>query len=318
MNHIKKFDIIFSFILLVFFILILKDFDFSEFYTFYNKIPLYFWIIFFFLFIITYFLKGLRFYYLNDKSITPIQFYFISVTHNFFLVMLPFRSGELIYLKKLKDLNIKFSKSTSDLIIVRFYDFLALLFITLFFLAQYLLLINKNVIILLILFIVVFFFALVYKKNLQLRYSNLLNKYNSKKNNLIYKFFNFLLEVVQHFDKLSLSKNLKLFFLSIFIWIASFLPWIIIFNFTTELSLSKSLIVIIIALLAIFIPINPPAGIGIVEGGWIAGLMIVGIDYSSSVTLSIFLHLIILLYTASVYYLTVIIPRLFNFLTIDY
>ena len=70
-------------------------------------------------------LKSIRFKLLNPS--TPLlQMLRITVIHNFYLTLLPFRLGELAYMKKLKELNIKFTKSFSDLVICRSLDLIVL------------------------------------------------------------------------------------------------------------------------------------------------------------------------------------------------
>ncbi|MEF2175612.1 MAG: lysylphosphatidylglycerol synthase domain-containing protein, partial [Candidatus Absconditabacteria bacterium] len=61
-----------------------------------------------------------------NRNIGILKSIYITFTHNFFLTLLPFKLGELVYIKKMKEQNIQTSKGFSDILTIRLYDSLVL------------------------------------------------------------------------------------------------------------------------------------------------------------------------------------------------
>ena len=117
----------------------------------------------------------------------------------------------------------------------------------------------------------------------------------SKKIKYFHKSKKVILDTLEHCAVLNTSSKLHILLVSFFVWFFSLFPWIFIITTLTEVDIKKAIIVTIIALVASFIPIHPPGGIGTVEGSWLIGLILVGISYGTAVNISVFIHSIFLI-----------------------
>lgn len=272
-------------VFVLFFFYLIKEINFELLSKYFTQIELYNWILLFLLFTFFYFTKSIRIWFLN-KNLTISKSVYITFVHNFFLTLLPFKLWELIYIKKLKEENIKISKWFSDILLIRLYDiFVIWIFV---FLSFVLFWYEFNIkIILALVFIFFVFYILFFRTKLILKVLNYIDKIN--KYNWIKKIIHFFSEWFSHIEDLILKKKIILIFLSFLIWVSWFLPWIFLLHLLW-FWIINSIVVILFAVIFTFLPINTPWWVWVINAWWIGWLMFVNISYNEAVNLSMFVY----------------------------
>ena len=214
----KKFlTIIFYIAFIIFFIILLKSFDYGLFYKYFKEIKPIYWLVIFILFFLTYLAKAYRFYKLNNE-ISFSRLMFVTISHNFFLFLLPLRLGEIAYVKQLKKHGITITKSVIDLIIVRIYDFI-ILAILFFFLLVFgiqdltLSVFSISIVIVLLAFSYYFVFHTRHLYNILTSLSKKIKYFPASKKTI--------LEILEHNVVLKTSSKLRLLTTSFFVWFFS-------------------------------------------------------------------------------------------------
>jgi uncharacterized protein (TIRG00374 family) len=250
----------------------------------------------------TYFTRAYRFYQLN-REIPFSKLVFVTISHNFFLSLLPLRLGELAYIKQLKKHGIEVTKSVSDLVTVRIYDFVVL---AVFFFVLLTLGINNPTVSSLSIFIItaLLLFSYYFIFHTRQLYNFLYFIFGKIK--YFHKVKKVILDVFEHSTALSTYSKLRLLLTSFFVWLFSFLPWVFIITVLTQANIKEALVVAIIALIASFVPIHPPGGVGTIEGSWLIGLLLVGVSYGMAVNISLFIHSIFLIQIILLYGLSLL------------
>jgi len=273
-----------SIIFTLFFIYLLSKVNFVNVLSFFLKLPGRIFFLFICLMFISFLAKTYRIYVLN-KNITFLNLLNVSITHNFFLTILPFRLGEITYVTQLKKQKVKVVKSVSDLVVMRLLDFiiLGLFFLTSIFLFSNLA--SQKTIILAVLFLImcswIFFFPSHIWKTIP--------KFKIK-NKIALKIIRYILRIHVHLVRLSWRKRITLLVFSLIIWVASCTPYIILLHSLTNLTISQATIATLITLISTTLPLNAPGGMGIVEAGWLIGLAIFKIFGTEAINLALFLH----------------------------
>jgi len=231
-------------------------------------------------------LKSIRFKLLNPS--TPLlQMLRITVIHNFYLTLLPFRLGELAYMKKLKELNIKFTKSFSDLVICRSLDLIVLGILFDIFIYYYYFKGVYSETMVIVITLIILALSLVYLfpkiitkpfKRTKLHNSRLI--YLKKK----------IIEILENFNRISYPKRISLFVFSFLVILASFLPYSLIIISLAKIPFIETIIANTFALLSSILPISPPGGVGLIEGGWVVGFSLFHLDTNLAITLGLILH----------------------------
>tara|TARA_Y100000034_G_C6888497_1_gene408331 strand:+ start:952 stop:1887 length:936 start_codon:yes stop_codon:yes gene_type:complete len=287
----NKIKLVLNIFLLGFFVYLLNKIDFKIFFTFFETINFQIWILIIILFIFLYFIKSIRFYVLN-KNLPLSKLFSISIYHNFFIMLLPFKLGEVIYIKKLKENNIKITKSVGDILVLRAYD----LIIIMFFIISTILF-RKNIFSILNYFelSLIFILTILFIFNTNLFYKLLIKL--SKKNNL--KSLNWivkkLIEILEPIKNIKFKNKIYLLILTLIVWSFSLSIWIILLSLLIEISFLDILIAVLMVTVISFLPINPPIGAGIIEGSWILGLYLVGVSSDFAMAFSIFAHTVYVL-----------------------
>lgn len=237
------------------------------------------------LFFLAYFFKSLRLNYLN-KKIKLFEMFYITMIHNFFLTVLPFKLWELVYVKKLKENWIKTSKWVSDIIVLRLYDILVIWFLVFWF-SFFMYGLNIKIILSLI-FIILIFFIIFFQTKIILQ---ILSYLKQKSQNKIYqKVINFSIEGFWHILDFKNKDKIHILILSLLVWLWGFVPWVFVLNILENFWIFNSVIVVLFSLLISFLPINSPAWLWTIHAWWITGLIFVWVEYSSAVNISMFLY----------------------------
>ena len=240
-------------------------------------------IIAFVLYLFSYILRAIRIsLYLN--KIRFIDIFSVVCLHNFFINILPLRSGELSYLYLLKKYNIKFNENLSSLFIIRFFDGISLLII---FLTSFILIDKKPEILFNFFFLILFILTL---SILLFLFLYILNYSLKKRNIYIFKIFKNNIRGINN------KRTVFLYFLiSFLIWFSLYsINYVLFKNWDIELTLWQVIIISSLPLLISFLPINTLFSIGTFEGGFILGMSLFGINPNISTLVSSSIHVIII------------------------
>lgn len=289
----------------IFFLYVLASVDLAQLVEQITQFTFSFWLFVLLLFLLTYIAKAFRFKILNpDTSLARLTY--VTVFHNFFLMLLPFRLGEVSYITQRKSDGVAITKSITDIVIVRLYDVIVLSLLFLILILSFPGIAGSTVIILLVLGFSVAGYILVAPRHFRTVVESLIRpirKWRAKRS---------ILEVITQFAIQSYRKRLILLMLSVLVWFFSFAPWVVIFTKILEISATDALIATSISLIASFIPIHPPGGVGTVEAGWIAGFLLVGVSYSEAATTSVFAHAILVVSVSLFAFLAFISRRVYH------
>ena len=207
-----------------------------------------------------------------------------------------------MYIKKMKEFGIRKTKSFSDLLVVRVFDFFILgLIILIIIIGQKYFILDYSLFILLI--FIIFILIIFSNKILIFLKTHFLD------GNISNYFVKKLDEIVDSYLELSSKTKIKVILLTVFIWLMSYSPWIIILRTVLAMNLLDIATVVSITLITSFLPINPPAGVGVINGAWIAGLTIVGVDLNTAINFSLFTHLIYLFQISLFFLITILIKK---------
>ncbi len=296
MNKRLFLKVILNLVFLSFFIYIMTKVDFKLFKEMSSKVSPLIWLLIFLLFALLYLFKALRIKILNSEFQVK-KTYIITAYHNFFLMLLPLKLGELAYIKKLKEENITVTKSLSDVILFRIYD---LFLVGLFSMA---ILLFSNVVGkgYSILFLSIFLVACL----TFIIYPSLFYKLipSNQKSNLLKKTATKLKDVIGS-NNLPVSKKTSLFIYTLFIWLISFSIWVVLLTQITEAELLSAFLASIISTITTFLPINLPANIGLTQGGWMLGFYVANLPLDIGLAFSVFANAVYVIYTTLIFFIS--------------
>ncbi len=200
----------------------------------------------------------------------------ITAFNTVFNIFLPFRTGELSFFYMLKKENIPVSETTISFFTVRIFDAISLFTV---FSASYLLL--KGYVLLSILIVILMPFVF------------------------------YLLKVIVHIvnieklrtfsqETLHLKNLLILYALSLLTFILKFTGFYFVLPKNLNLSFLESFFASTAGDLTTVLPIHGLAGIGTYEGGFAGVLIFIGVDKEAALLASVFVHIFILLGSATV------------------
>ncbi|MEA2037366.1 MAG: lysylphosphatidylglycerol synthase transmembrane domain-containing protein [Nanoarchaeota archaeon] len=298
----RTFAVLISIVILFF---LFRIIDFSDIISGLEKLPFEVILLSGFFYTLSYVFRTIRFKTLNKGRISFMEFFPIVCMHNFFVCILPARTGELSYVYFLRKRKIPLEQAISTLIVARVLDILVMLVIVLL----TILFINKELsvtwvevffpVIILISIISVPFLILKLKERFVNVLMKLLLMLNLKK-----KIINRITKKTgDSIESLKLIKSKGIFIKSI---ISTFLIifsqfgfyYLILYGVGIGLSLSKIIGVVIIAVVMSLIPIQGIVGIGTYEGIWAISLIFAGITKEVAVTTSFVMHIMNILFFA--------------------
>jgi hypothetical protein len=271
-----------------------------------NIVPVYI-IVGFFLYILTYFFRTLRFYLLLNKEVKIFDLFSIVCLHNFFNSLFPARSGELSYVLLLKKIhNRNLSDGIATLVVSRFFDFFC---IGLFFILIVLSLqkISESIVITMYFTIFALIGAFIF--------FILLKEIDSKRGVFIFGFLNngyigknkylsyFILKMREIYNQVMLiSKKggffiLSLILTSMFIWSIQYcMMYYIALSMQINIGLIPILFAVSFTFLTSLLPVQGIAGFGTTEAGWALGFILMGLSHEQAISTGIGFHLILILF----------------------
>lgn len=268
--------------------------------------PLYL-IIGFVLYVLSYFLRALRFHILLNRDVGIRNLFNIVCVHNMVNNILPARTGELSYIFLLKNYhNKKAGEGVATLFVARVFDFIAisLLFIISASMIQELPeMIMKGV------WMTAFFTVLIIIFLISLSYfgESFLNlarrffrRFNLEKKYFVDYLLRKMKETVESFEKIKNNGNITV----IALIILSFGLWLSLYsiNYTliTAININLSFFVVLLgstfAVFTTILPIQGIGGFGTMEGGWAAGFIAVGLTKEVAISSGFVVHIVILVY----------------------
>lgn len=99
-----------------------------------------------------------------------------------------------------------------------------------------------------------------------------------------------VISMLQHMQQIDGRRKAYLSLLSLLVWLTACGIWVPLVHYMAGLDFPRAMIAIIVATSFTFLPVNPPAGIGLVEGGWVAGLLLFGIPVGHGVEIGLLVH----------------------------
>lgn len=296
MKQRKVFNFFINLLFISFFFYILWDADWHLINIFLTKISIESWIFATISFFLVYFFKALRFHILNQLSLKKLIP--LTLAHNFFLAVLPLRSGEFVFLKEVHEYGITLTKAATDLFLARVNDLIVILFIgglTLFIQTTSV----KEVWFFFNIFSFIVLVLLLFFMNKWLQWLQIiLEKVASNKYFWMHQKFKELLKIT---NNISFQKKIYLIIATFLIWITIALPWLIILDELFDLSYIALFSIVVISFSSKILPFNPPAGVGMVNGIWYGALVLNGVDSKEALPFSIFAHSLSLLQVSLFY-----------------
>lgn len=267
-----------------------------------NKIYL---VLGFFLYVFSYFFRGLRFHILLDKKISLTDLFHIVCVHNMVNSILPARSGELSYIYILKKYHDKSAgEGVATLIVARVLDFIIISL--LFFVSS--LFVNdlpemfSSIIWLVVLFMVllaVFLIILLYEGEVFLRFANaIFTTFKLDKNILVNFFLGKAKEVVDSFKNIKNNgKMMELCIISFIIWLSLyFLNYALIKSLDINIGFFEVLLASTFVVFMSILPIQGLGGFGTYEVGWAIGFIGIGLTKELAINSGIVVHIIGIIY----------------------
>lgn len=269
----------------------------------YNINPIYL-IAGFILYIISHFLKALRFYVLLNREVKIRDLFSIVCIHTLAVNILPARSGELSYIYLLNKNNNKSIKDgVHTLILSRILDIIAILilFFTLIILTKNLPeIIIKSIpyIFFLALLIVLVLLMLIYKLKRVIRSLKKISIHLQLNDR---SFLNNIFNKLDNFAESNFHVDRKQFIISVII---SFWIWIILYSviyviiiaMDVDIEFGAFMLATTFYLMISILPVQGIGGFGTFEGGWAISFMAVGVIKEIAISSGFIIHIIFIVY----------------------
>jgi uncharacterized protein (TIRG00374 family) len=259
----------------------------------------------FFLYILSYVLRGLRFHILLDKKISLPDLFHIVCVHNMVNSILPARSGELSYIYILKKYHDKSTgEGVATLMVARVLDFITISL--LFFVSS--LFVNdlpemfSSIIWLVISFtglLAIFLIVLLYAGEIFMRFANaIFTAFKLDKNVLVNFFLGKAKEVVDSFKNIKNSgKMMELCIISVIIWLTLYsLNYTLIKSLDINIGFFEVLLASTFVVFMSVLPIQGLGGFGTYEVGWTIGFIGIGLSKELAINSGIVVHIIGIVY----------------------
>jgi uncharacterized protein (TIRG00374 family) len=259
----------------------------------------------FFLYMLSYFFRGLRFHILLDKKISLTDLFHVVCVHNMVNSILPARSGELSYIYMLKKYH---NKSTGEgvatLLVARVLDFIIISL--LFFVSS--LFVNdlpemfSSIIWLVVLFMVllaIFLMTLLYAGDTFLRFVNAILISFKLDNNVLFNFFlGKAKDIVDSFKNIKNNgKMMELCIVSFSIWLTLyFLNYTLIESLNIDISFFEVLLASTFVVFMSILPVQGLGGFGTYEVGWTIGFVGIGLSKEIAINSGVVVHIIGIVY----------------------
>jgi uncharacterized protein (TIRG00374 family) len=268
------------------------------------------------------FFRALRYKWLiHSKEIPLSDLFRISVFYNFSLMVLPSKLGELSYpyfLNRLCGMNM--TEGLASLIASRVYDFFTILVIFLLGSIGFQSLFKINVFLIIVLVALLFgltFFAFFYMSDLMKFFSNALGKISQRiggKNSKLFQWTQRKIhEMAEDFCAIKARRTyLPVTVTSLVAWIMAFwMFYALLKGFGVSVPFSKVIFGSTVAIVANALPISGLGNWGILEAGWTAGFLLVGLSKVEAITTGFGVHIILFMtgaVTSLVCWVTINLP----------
>jgi uncharacterized protein (TIRG00374 family) len=259
----------------------------------------------FFLYILSYVLRGLRFHILLDKKISLPDLFHIVCVHNMVNSILPARSGELSYIYILKKYHDKSTgEGVATLMVARVLDFITislLFFVSSLFVSD-LPEMFSSIIWLVISFtglLAIFLIVLLYAGEIFMRFANaIFTAFKLDKNVLVNFFLGKAKEVVDSFKNIKNSgKMMELCIISVIIWLTLYsLNYTLIKSLDINIGFFEVLLASTFVVFMSVLPIQGLGGFGTYEVGWTIGFIGIGLSKELAINSGIVVHIIGIVY----------------------
>lgn len=255
----------------------------------------------FFLYILSYLLRGLRFHLLLNKKISINDLFHVVCVHNMVNSILPARSGELSYIYMLKKYH---NKSTGEgvatLLVARVLDFITislLFFISSLFVHDFPETFS-SIIWLVVSFMVllaIFLIVLLYAGEFFLRFTDaVFIALKLDKNGLVNFFLGKSKEIVDSFQNIKNSgKMMELCIISFIIWFTLyFMNYTLIKSLDINIGFFEVLLASTFVVFMSVLPVQGLGGFGTYEVGWTIGFVGIGLSKELAINSGIVVHII--------------------------
>jgi len=250
------------------------------------------------------FFRALRYRWLiHSKEIPLPNLFRISVFYNLSLMVLPSKLGELSYPYLLNRLcGVSMTEGLASLIASRVYDFFTILVIFLVGSIGFQSLFKINVFLIILLVALLFgliFFAFFYMSDLLQFLSNALGKISQRMGGKKSKPFQWtqrkIHEMAEDFYAIKAKRTyLPVTVTSLVAWIMAFwMFYALMKGFGVSATFSKVIFGSTVAIVANALPISGLGNWGILEAGWTAGFLLVGLTKVEAITTGLGVHIII-------------------------
>lgn len=250
----------------------------------------------FFLFTFTLLVKAIRFRFILKNKISIKNLFSIVSIHSFWNNVLPFKSGEIMYLYMVnEEKNISSGENVASLLLARVFDLLIVL--SLFCISGFFIFrqqsgflgpISLTLVVSALALGVIILWGIVFNRHkLNNFFSNL-----SFKNVFLKKIFRILAETFLAFDQVNNFRRLAVFsVLSFSVWILdTVFVWVAVSAGGLGFSLAEAAFIGIFPTLAGLVPINLAGNFGVFESAVTGGLLLLQVGAERALGLSFILH----------------------------
>ncbi|MBU1975623.1 MAG: flippase-like domain-containing protein [Nanoarchaeota archaeon] len=256
------------------------------------------------LYLLTTFLKGLRWRSILDNKLGVLTSFFASSVHALFINLLPFRLGEASMLYILKNKGVKVRVSLSYLVVLRLLDVISML--CLFFIGV--LFVGDNILgagfmwvvgAALIVFIGIVYSIIFHSQMLVALAKKLFGVFRVDKKSFFKKCIVTSEQVSKEIDHLKKGALLtKLFIQSMLIWFLGIVSiWALLKAMHISFPFEKTLVAVVIQVIIANLPIQGMAGFGTYEGFWTLGFVVMGMTKAAAIISGLNAHIILLAMT---------------------
>jgi uncharacterized protein (TIRG00374 family) len=255
-------------------------------------------------YLLSMFFRALRYKWLIHSKEIPLSGLFrISAFYNLSLMVLPSKLGELSYpylLNRLCGVNV--TEGFASLIASRVYDFFTILVIFLLGSIGFQSLFKINVFLIILLVALLFgltFFGFFYMSDLLKLFSNALGKISQRMGGKKSKSFQWtqrkIHEMAEDFHAIKARRTyLPVTVTSLVAWTMAFwMFYALMKGFGVSVTFSKVIFGSTVAIVANALPISGLGNWGILEAGWTAGFLLVGLSKVEAITTGFGVHIII-------------------------
>ena len=260
----------------------------------------------FFIYILAYMFRALRFYLLLNKEVRLRDLFNIVCVHNMVNNILPARTGELSYILLLGKLHHKKSgEGIASLFIARVFDLItisSLFFISIFVVKDIPDVMMKAIvgIALFLAFIVILTITLLFFGESFLENIKRFIKFIHLDKPFIHFAFKKGEETIQGFEKIKtngMMTFMALMIISFSIWLSLYLfGYLLVIAMGIHLSYFTVLMASTFAVFTTLLPIQGIAGFGTMEGGWALGFIAIGLSKEVAISSGFGYHIITLIF----------------------